>query len=138
MPDLLPVVIDLETRSPCDLRKEGGHRYAADPMTRLLTDCHVATMAGWGTPTATQPGGTGEQYVARSVAKTGNLTPTMLAHQVALVGPARLTATGELLTGSDAGMASGGPLRPGHSRWLMGYPIAWDLCAPLPKRRGGK
>lgn len=37
MSDLLPVVIDLETRSPCDLRKEGGHRYAADPMTRLLT-----------------------------------------------------------------------------------------------------
>ena len=91
----------------------------------------TVALAGWGTPTATQPGGTGEQYVARSVAKTGNLTPTMLAHQVALVGPARLTASGELLIGSLAEMASGGPLNPAHSRWLMGYPVAWDACAPM-------
>lgn len=35
--DLLPVVIDLETRSACDLRAEGGHRYAKDATTRLLT-----------------------------------------------------------------------------------------------------
>lgn len=32
-----PVFIDLETRSGCDLRVEGGHRYALDASTRLLT-----------------------------------------------------------------------------------------------------
>lgn len=32
-----PVVIDLETRSACDIRHEGGFNYAADPTTRLLT-----------------------------------------------------------------------------------------------------
>jgi len=35
--DVNPVFIDLETRSCCDLPEKGGHNYAADPTTRLLT-----------------------------------------------------------------------------------------------------
>lgn len=135
-----------------------------------------AYLCGWGTPTASEPGGTGEQYLARSQAKTGNTFPSMLAHQAPLAGwptptvgnatgsqmakdasptgrrpdgskatvslpqvasfcgPARLTATGELLTGSDAGMESGGQLSPAHSRWLMGFPEAWCDSAIRARR----
>jgi hypothetical protein len=56
-------------------------------------------------------------------------TSSLLGREVWKVGPIRITASGQMLTGSDAGMESSGQLRPGHSRWLMGFPVEWDIAA---------
>ena len=56
-------------------------RLRASVRRTSATDC-----TGWGTPTASQPGGTAEQYVARSIEKTGNTAPTMVEHQAQLAG----------------------------------------------------
>ena len=60
---------------------------------------------------------------------SGYLTEDIL-HLKDIPNPARLMASGEVLTGSAAGMIGGGQLSPAHSRWLMGLPPEWDDCAP--------
>lgn len=81
-----------------------------------------AYLARWVIPTA-QDGSRG------SLPPRPHDTGVPLSRQVAECGPARYTADGTLLTGYDAGMTSGVQLSPEHSRWLMGYPVAWGFCA---------
>jgi len=100
----------------------------------------VARLAGW--PTARSADG--EKNVRpldgtlRELERKGS--PQDLVQCAAICGPARLTADGDVLTGSDAGMVDGGQLNPAHSRWIMGYPPAWDDCGvmAMPSSRSSR
>lgn len=111
---------------------KGGYQGGRIRNGKISTDSTdvAAQLAGWVSPTA--------QDHSRGV-KPPRPTDTgiPLSQQVAEIQPARLTDYGALLTGSYAGMESGGQLNPAHSRWLMGYPAEWDACAPteMPSSR---
>lgn len=77
-----------------------------------------AYLCGWPTPMAGTPAQNGNNMAGANIFEAPDW------------GPARLTVHGEMRTGFSAEMPSGGQLRPGHSRWLMGYPEAWDQAAP--------
>lgn len=107
-----------------------------DGRSRLDQLPRQAYLAGWPTPTRTIQGSEEKPEARKKRGFNAGLSP-MDAACLAQNGPARLTDSGELLTGSSAGMESGGQLNPAHSRWLMGFPPEWDACAPtaMPSSR---
>lgn len=84
-----------------------------------------AKLAGWPTTSCNNDRSPRDWVMTR---EDGSKNQQRLQDCAAIAGPARLTASGEMLTGSDAGMESGGQLNPEHSRWLMGLPPEWGSC----------
>ena len=104
------------------LVQDARHSGLASTGGYALKLVYEAQLAGWPTPTTRDhKDGTAD----------GTAPPNALLGRVCweAKGAARLTADGVLLTGSTAGMESGGRLDPALARWLMGYPPAWDDCA---------
>ena len=86
---------------------------------QLPNQVHHA-LAGWGTPTSQD-----SKHAGISAAEAIR-DPNVLRNQVYLSGLAP--------NGSPASTAKRGALNPVFSLWLMGYPAAWDDCAPTAMR----
>ena len=112
----------IQRRADCKKRTGNGNGFGL-----TLGQAAPLWLTGWPTPTATDAArGTQEARPWDTGKPLGQIVALTRTAE-----PARLTASGQMLTGCSAGMESGGQLSPAMSRWLMGLPPEWDEAAPI-------
>ncbi len=123
----MPVFIDIETRSACDLKEEGGYKYAAHPTTRLLTvafrigaEDHVWLPGLCSDP----PGGLRDLHLPDVRVHVGEQVPVPLCRAAGRewIGHNSWTFDRPVWLECTEGFE--------HVRWLDTYPLA--LAAGLP------
>lgn len=123
-----PTANDHKGSGPTVIRKDGKDRtfdsldYATEQGLNI---------AAWPTPNCMDSMAMrSEEALARAKLKGGCRNLKDVLHEMKYnEHPIRITDSGQIMTGSDAGMESSGQLNPAHSRWLMGFPPEWDDCA---------
>lgn len=116
---------------------KGGKRRVATGQDLPTTAHEAIRPASWATPAAQEAGSTPEQFLAR---KRKTKAGTHIGESVTSLSlQAQLADSGPMPTGSSAETPpavrpSPGQLNPEHSRWLMGFPVAWVSYADVATR----
>lgn len=90
----------------------------------------VAALAHWPTPLLQDSESSGGEGALARGTRGHTLT--------SITKDARPLDSGAMPTGLAAETGKRGQLNPAHSRWLMGFPAAWDDCAPTGTRSSRK
>ncbi len=104
------------------------YQHVASPL-RINATASSLVRAPTPTPTTSDSKGSGKTVI-RKDGRVRTFDRLDYATEQGMKGAStRITRAGIMLTGLNAATENSGQLNPAHSRWLMGFPPEWDVCA---------